>query len=55
MDVLGFIALVVTGFTAWAEFGCYAFVRPVIRPLPREHHIRVEQGLLKTFGRVMPC
>jgi hypothetical protein len=26
----------------------------VIRHLPQQHHIRVEQGLLKTFGRVMP-
>jgi len=26
----------------------------VIRQLPQEYHIRVEQGLLKTFGRVMP-
>jgi hypothetical protein len=29
-------------------------VHPVIRQLPQEYHIRVEQGLLKTFGRVMP-
>ena len=54
MDVLGFIALIVTGFTSCAEFGSYAFVHPVIRHLPQEHHIRVEQGLLRTFGRVMP-
>jgi uncharacterized BrkB/YihY/UPF0761 family membrane protein len=54
MDLLGFITLVVTGFTACAEFGSYAFVHPVIRRLPPEHHIRVEQGLLGTFGRVMP-
>lgn len=54
MDVWGFIALAVTGFTACAEFGSYAFVHPVIRRLPPEHHLRVEQGLLKTFGRVMP-
>jgi uncharacterized membrane protein len=54
MDVLGFIALTVIGFTSCAEFGSYAFVHPVIRQLPREHHVRVEQGLLKTFGRVMP-
>jgi hypothetical protein len=54
MDILGFIALAVSGFTACAEFGSYAFVHPVIRHLPDEHHIRVEQGLLKTFGRVMP-
>jgi hypothetical protein len=54
MDILGFITLVITGFTSCAEFGSYAFVHPVIRQLPPEHHIRVEQGLLKTFGRVMP-
>lgn len=54
MDILGFIALTVTGFTSCAEFGSYAFVHPVVRHLPPEHHIRVEQGLLKTFGRVMP-
>ena len=26
----------------------------VIRRLPQEQHIRVEQGLLKPLGRVMP-
>ena len=35
MDVLGFAALAVGGFTACAEFGSYAFVHPVIRRLPR--------------------
>lgn len=54
MDVLGFVALVVTGFASCTEFGSYAFVHPVVRQLPQEHHVRVEQGLLKTFGRVMP-
>ena len=54
MDVLGFAALVITGFASCAEFGSYAFVHPVIRHLPQEYHVRVEQGLLKTFGRVMP-
>ena len=54
MDILEFITLVITGFTSCAEFGSYAFVHPVIRQLPPDHHIRVEQGLLKTFGRVMP-
>jgi hypothetical protein len=54
MDVLGFTALFITGFTACAEFGSYAFVHPVIRQLPQQHHIFVEKGLLKTFGRVMP-
>ena len=54
MDILGFLALVVTGFTACAEFGSYAFVHPVIRQLPAEQHVQVEQGLLRTFGRIMP-
>ena len=54
MDLLGFIALVVVGFTSCAEFGSYAFVHPVIRHLPARYHLQVEQGLLKTFGRVMP-
>ncbi len=54
MDVLGFATLAVGGFTACAEFGSYAFVHPVIRRLPPSYHIEVEQGLLRTFGRVMP-
>jgi uncharacterized membrane protein len=54
MDILGFITLAVVGFTSCAEFGSYAFVHPVIRRLPAKYHICVEQGLLKTFGRVMP-
>jgi uncharacterized membrane protein len=53
-DLLEFAALAVTGFTSCAEFGSYAFVHPVIRNLPPKHHVEVEQGLLKTFGRVMP-
>jgi hypothetical protein len=54
VDWFAFIVLVITGFTACAEFGSYAFVHPVVRHLPTAHRIRVEQGLLKTFGRVMP-
>ncbi len=54
MDVLGLFTLVTVGFTACAEFGSYAFVHPVIRRLPTVHHLTVEQGLLRTFGRVMP-
>jgi hypothetical protein len=54
MDVLGFVTLVITGFTACAEFGSYAWVHPVVKRLPARHHIEVEQGFLGTFGRVMP-
>jgi uncharacterized membrane protein len=54
MDILGFFSLVITGFTACAEFGSYAFVHPVIRKLPTQQHVAVEKGLLKTFGHIMP-
>ncbi len=54
MRTFDFATLVVTGFVACAEFGSFAFVHPVIRRLPPKEHLQVEQGLLKTFGRVMP-
>lgn len=54
MHSLGFVTLSVTGFISCAEFGSYAFVHPVLRRLPLTERITVEQGLLKTFGRVMP-
>src|SRR5258708_20959056 len=54
MDILGFVSLVITGFTACAEFGSYSFVAALIRKLPNEQHLQVEQGLMKTFGRIMP-
>lgn len=54
MQILDFATLAVTGFVACAEFGSYAFVHPVIRRLPATAHLHVEQGLLRTFGRVMP-
>lgn len=54
MDVLMFATLTVIGFTACAEFGSYAFVHPVVKRLAPREHITVEQGLLRTFGLVMP-
>ena len=54
MDWLAFLALVLTGFTACAEFGSYAFVHPITRRLEQREFILVEQGLLTSFGRVMP-
>lgn len=54
MNVLDLVTVAVTGFVACAEFGSYAFVHPVLRHLPRRERIVVEQGLLTTFGRVMP-
>ncbi len=54
MNLLEATTLFVTGFVSCAEFGSYAFVHPVLRRLPLTERILVEQGLLKTFGRVMP-
>ena len=55
VDALGLFTLLITGFVSCAEFGSYAFVHPVLRRLPSTQHIAVEQGLLRTFGRVMPA
>jgi len=54
MDWLEFLVLVVPGFAACAEFALFLFVRPNIRQLPEAHRVEVEQGLLRTFNRVMP-
>lgn len=54
MNLLTPATVIVTGFVSCAEFGSYAFVHPVLRRLPRTERIIVEQGLLGTFGRVMP-
>ena len=54
LDWFTFLILVLTGFTACAEFGSYAFVHPITRRLPQREFIAVEQGLLTSFGRVMP-
>ncbi|WP_432535825.1 DUF1772 domain-containing protein [Kineococcus arenarius] len=54
-QLLTFTAVAVPGFTACAEFGSYAFVHPVLRRLDVRAHVTVEQGLVRTFGRVMPA
>jgi uncharacterized membrane protein len=54
VEILDFATLGITGLVSCAEFGSYAFVHPVIRQLPASQHIQVEQGFLRTFGRVMP-
>jgi uncharacterized membrane protein len=55
LDFLGFITLIIAGFTACAEFTSYALVHPVIRQLPQKQHIHFEQGSLKTYGLIMPA
>lgn len=54
MDFLGFITMLIAGFTACAEFTSYALVHPIIRQLPQKHHILFEKGSLKTYGLIMP-
>ena len=54
MNVLHFAAICVIGFVGCAEFGSFAFVHPVLRRLPARQWLDVEQGLLRTFGCVMP-
>lgn len=54
MDVLGFLTLLVTGFTACAQFGSYALAHPAARKLPARERIAFEQGQLRTYGRVTP-
>lgn len=48
------VAILVIGFVGAAEFGSAAFVHPVIRKLRPDDQLVFEQGLLKTFGRLMP-
>lgn len=52
--VLQTVALLVAGWVAGAESASWALVHPVIKRLPPDYQILFQQGLLKTFGRVMP-
>lgn len=54
MNWFAIIALLVIGFVGSAEFGSAALVHPVIRRLHPDDQLIFEQGLLKTFGRIMP-
>ncbi len=45
---------VVIGWVAGAETGSWSSVQPLIGRLPYEQQISIEQGMLRTFGRIMP-
>ena len=49
------ITLIVAGWVAGAESASWACVHPVIKKLPPDYQIIFQQGLLKTFGRIMPA
>lgn len=54
MTWLEIATILIVGFVGSAEFGSVALVHPVIRKLDPDAQLVFEQGLLKTFGRVMP-
>lgn len=47
-------SLVLVGWIAGAELGSWCCVQPVVARLPYEHYVAAEQGMLRTFGRLMP-
>lgn len=54
MDGLLLATLLVTGFVGCAEFASVSLVHPVVRRLPVDAQLVMEQGLLRTYGVVMP-
>jgi uncharacterized membrane protein len=54
MDSLEFLALVISGFVAYAEFTLLLFMRRSLRLLPDLDRIKVEQRFIRIFSRVMP-
>ena len=47
-------SLLLVGWIAGAELGSWCCVQPVVARLPYEQYVAAEQGMLRTFGRVMP-
>ncbi|MGB4777232.1 anthrone oxygenase family protein [Microbacterium sp.] len=54
MNWLELAAILVIGFVGSAEFGSAALVHPVVRKLTPDDQLTFEQGLLRTYGRIMP-
>jgi Domain of unknown function (DUF1772) len=51
---LSTLVLVLSGWLAGAESASWALVQPVVARLDDTPQIRMQQGMLRTFGRVMP-
>ena len=51
---LSTLALVLSGWLAGAESASWALLQPVVARLDDTPQIRMQQGMLRTFGRVMP-
>ena len=48
------VSLLLVGWIAGAEVGSWCCVQPVVARLPYEQYVAAEQGMLRTFGRIMP-
>lgn len=53
-EVLSALVLLLTGWLAGAESSSWALLQPVVARLDPTPQIRMQQGMLRTFGRVMP-
>lgn len=53
-EVLSTLVLLLSGWLAGAESASFALLQPVVATLPTTPQIRMQQGMLRTFGRVMP-
>ena len=47
-------SLLLVGWIAGAELGSWCCVQPVVARLPYDQYVAAEQGMLRTFGRLMP-
>ena len=52
--VLSTLVLLLSGWLAGAESASWALLQPVVARLDDTPQIRMQQGMLRTFGRVMP-
>lgn len=48
------LSLLLVGWIAGAELGSWCCVQPVVARLPYEQFVAAEQGMLRSFGRLMP-
>jgi uncharacterized membrane protein len=53
-ETIELASLLLVGLVAGAELGSWCCVQPVVARLPYEHYVGAEQGMLRTFGRIMP-
>jgi hypothetical protein len=52
--VLSTLVLLLAGWLTGAESASWALLQPVVARLDTTPQIRMQQGMLRTFGRVMP-